>query len=221
VCFVDDDVRVLPGWADALRASFEDESVAFVTGRLGLEPNGAPVERPVAFLDAPHARVVDRDAVRDIGHGANLAVRRAALEAVGGFDEAFGPGAPFPAGEDMDLLDRLLGAGCVGRYEPGVAAWHVQWRTRRRLVPLEWNYGTGQGGRLGRLWAADRRRARRALRVAVWDDGVVDFSHCVRAGYRFGALLAATRLAGMARGALAYRLGGAVGSERRHRFRAN
>ena len=205
VAFVDDDVRVLPQWAGALRAVLVGHpETSFVTGRLGLGPGCEPVERPVAFLDDVAPRTVDRGTVRDVGHGANLAVRRTALEAVNGFDEDFGPGARFPAAEDLDLLDRMLGAGLTGRYEPQVAAWHLQWRTRRSLVPLEWSYGTGQGARMARLWVADRGRARAVLRGATWEDGIADLLRCVRGGYEFGALLAGARLAGAADGAWRY-----------------
>jgi GT2 family glycosyltransferase len=205
VAFVDDDVRVLPGWATALRTTLAAHpDAAFVTGRLGLAPGAAPVERPVAFLDLAAPGVIDHRTVHDLGHGANLAVRRAALEAVGGFDESFGPGARWPAAEDLDLLDRLVAAGLTGRYEPAAAAWHLQWRARRHLLPLEWAYGTGQGARLARLWHRDRVRARSVVRSAAWDDGVRDLAGCVRRGYEFGALMAGARLAGTARGALGY-----------------
>lgn len=57
--------------------------------------------------------------------GANLVVRTAALRAVSGSDEVLGPGAPLKAGEEADLVYRLLRAGhpvlevpepCVIRY---------------------------------------------------------------------------------------------------------
>ena len=211
VAFVDDDVRVHRGWAGALRAVLRgDESVGFVTGRLGPEPGGPEVERPVALLDRATSCPLTRSTVRDLGHGANLAVRRGALEDVGGFDERFGPGAHWSAAEDLDLLDRLLGAGHVGRYEPSVDAWHVQWRTRRHLLPLEWSYGTGQGARLARLWSDDPARARAVVRTTAWDDGLRDLARCVRDHYEFGALMAGVRLAGTARGALSFAAGRAV-----------
>ena len=211
VAFVDDDVRVQPGWAPALRAALvRHPEASFFTGRLGTDPGAPAAERPVALLDREAPCAVTRATVRDVGHGANLAVRRHALMAVGGFDERFGPGARWPAAEDLDLLDRLLAAGHGGRYEPTVAAWHLQWRTRRHLLPLEWSYGTGQGARLARLWADDPGRARGVARSATWDDGVRDLARCVRTGYEFGALMAGVRLAATARGALGYAAGRAV-----------
>jgi glycosyltransferase involved in cell wall biosynthesis len=209
IAFVDDDVRVAETWAAALRGALAAHpDAAFVTGRLSLPLGSAPVERPVAFFDHPVDVVIDRYAARDFGHGANLAVRRHALTSVAGFDELFGPGARWPAAEDLDLVDRLVSAGFVGRYEPSVEASLLEWRVRRDLVPLEWSYGIGQGARLARLWSGDRARARAVTRAVAWEDGVVDLGRCVRRGYEFGTLLAVARLAGTARGALSYLLRG-------------
>ncbi len=44
----------------------------------------------------------------------NLAIRRSAFEAIGGFDQTY----PVPAGEDADLTERLTKAGHVGWFEP-------------------------------------------------------------------------------------------------------
>lgn len=69
------------------------------------------------YLDRP------RDAAFDVEQpaAAALLVRRAAFEAVGGFDAAFGP-AWF---EDVDLCAKLLEAGGRIRYVPSARATHV------------------------------------------------------------------------------------------------
>jgi GT2 family glycosyltransferase len=46
--------------------------------------------------------------------GAGMAVRRQAVTSLGGFDEAFGPGARFGSGDDWDISHRMLLSG-----------WHV------------------------------------------------------------------------------------------------
>ena len=45
--------------------------------------------------------------------GANMAVRRAVFDVIGGFDELLGPGTPF-IGEDIELIGRASWAGCRG-----------------------------------------------------------------------------------------------------------
>lgn len=201
VAFVDDDVRVSKSWGQALRGVFLDNpQVGFVTGRLGLSSSRV-VERPVAWFDLDSPIAIGPMQVGDFGHGANMAVRKSALELVGGFDQALGPGTRYPAAEDLDLFDRLLAAGVRGMYEPALEALHLQWRTRRQLVQLEWRYGIGQGARLARLWRTDRERAMMVARRAIYQDGLVDLAKAARQGYEFAAISAVVRLAGIAVGA--------------------
>lgn len=196
VAFVDDDVRVLPGWADALRAAFTDPAVAFVTGRIDLPPEQAGMERPVAVKTDLCSARLDAACTGTLGATANLGVLRAALLAVDGFDERLGPGARFHAAEDLDLFDRLFAAGLVGRYEPAAQAVHEQWRSRRELVALDWRYGVGMGGRLAKLARTDRRRCARLVREAVWTAGLRPVLGDVARGYEFGVLTGSTRVAG-------------------------
>jgi len=200
VAFVDDDVRVAPGWAGAVVAAFADPGVAFVTGRIEVPPAQAGVEAPVALHDRPEAAVIDGSGGAMPGHSANLAVRRSALLAVSGFDEAFGPGHRFVASEDADLFDRLLAAGLRGRYEPAALAFHEQWRGRRERVRLDYRYGVGAGARLAKLARTDRSRARVVAGEVVVRWGIRTLASDLRRGYRFGVLSDAARLAGMLAG---------------------
>jgi hypothetical protein len=60
--------------------------------------------------------------------GANIAFGADALRAVGGFDEAVGPGAPFRSGDDYDIVYRLLRAGHALLVLPGSAIVHYGFR---------------------------------------------------------------------------------------------
>jgi O-antigen biosynthesis protein len=201
VAFVDDDVIVDTAWAASLSGALERHpGSSFFTGRLGLPPEDMGAERPVAFFDHPTPVLIDCSVVDGLGHGANLTVRRDALEAVGGYDESLGPGAVWRAGEDLDLIDRLLAAGYCGRYEPSVRAVHLQWRRRSDLLRVEWNYGVGQGARLTRLHARDRDRHRAISQISWREQGWETLIRCVREGYEFGALSALVRLTATAAG---------------------
>jgi glycosyltransferase involved in cell wall biosynthesis len=203
IAFVDDDVRVDPQWADSLRSGvIAHPEVAFVLGRLRLDQADVDTDRPVAVYDDPQARTIHSGTCEDVGHGANLAIRRDALEAVGGYDETLGPGTLWTAGEDLELLDRLLAAGFIGRYEPAASARHLQWRSRRDLYPLEWRYGMGQGARLALLWRLDRVRFRAVAKRTTWDLGVVELVASLRRGWERVAMRALLRLAGTLVGAV-------------------
>lgn len=198
VAFIDDDVRVDPQWADAIHAAAKvNAEVSFLTGRLRLVH---PTERPVAVFDEDDAMPIDRRTVEDAGHGANFAARKEALEAVGGYNESLGPGARWRAGEDLELIDRLVVAGLEGQYEPSASAYHVQWRTKTDLLGLEWRYGLGQGARLALLRRLDRERCRAVARRTTVDSGVVELYRSVLSGWERIAMRALIRLAGTAVG---------------------
>jgi glycosyltransferase involved in cell wall biosynthesis len=207
VAFVDDDVRVLPNWSAGLVNAFADSDVEFVTGRVVVPADQQAAERPVAITSRTEREVLHAGLSGDLGASANLAVRRRALEAVDGFDETLGPGTWASAAEDLDLFDRLFREGYTGRFEPGAAAEHDQWRTKPQLIRLDWRYGKGMGVRLARLARWDRPRARRLFREAVIEQGVRPVLDDLRHGYEFGAVTVATRT-------LATVVGGVVGTVR-------
>jgi GT2 family glycosyltransferase len=207
VAFVDDDVRVLPGWSTGLLGGFDDREVVFVTGRVVVPADQQAAERPVAITSRTEPETLHAGLMGDLGASANLAVRRTALHAVDGFDETLGPGSWAASAEDLDLFDRMFREGFVGRFEPSAAAEHDQWRTKPQLIRLDWRYGKGMGVRLARLARWDRPRARRLLREAVIEQGVRPVLDDLRHGYQFGATTVATRT-------LATVLGVAVGTVR-------
>ncbi len=170
VAFVDDDVRVAPAWAETiaeLAAAHPD--VAFFTGWIGVPEGQGDSPRLVATKLDPEPARLDHSTHGNLGHSANLVVRRRALEAVGGFDEAMGAGGPFKSSPEVDLFDRLFAAGFVGRYSPEIRAWHDQWRDRGELLRLDWRYGFGAGARFAKLVRTDRRRARGAAFDFLWE----------------------------------------------------
>jgi glycosyltransferase involved in cell wall biosynthesis len=201
VAFIDDDVRVAPGWRKAADEAMSDSGPSFVTGRLEA-PDGELTSHPVALQTELIPTVIDVHTVVSAGHGANVLLRRIALERTRGFDEQFGPGAALRAAEDEDLFDRLLAAGFVGRYEPDLLAFHVQWRDRRKLLGLEWSYGFGMGARLMKLARVDRRRARKLAVEAVWAWTLRSIPSNLVHGYQFGVAYSLVRFAGMLAGGL-------------------
>lgn len=154
VAFVDDDVRVDADWLDRLVAPFVDPGVDAVVGPVVLDV----VDRPRWFTPAlehwwsgldlgPEDRLLGAG---EYGWGANLAVRRGALVAVGGFDRRLGPGTAAGFGDDTDLLDRLRARGGRVRYAAGARVSHVVGPERR-----------------SRRWLRARARAAGRAEVAV------------------------------------------------------
>jgi GT2 family glycosyltransferase len=170
-----------------------------LAGRVGI-PAGENPEQPIAHLEHPDAVWIDHETPDELGHTANLAVRRAALEQVGGFDELLGGGARFRAGEDKDLLDRLFIAGLRGRYEPAAGAVHLPWRSRSDLIAVYWAYGIGTGARLAKLLRTDRPRFPRVLTNTFWEWGLREIWRAVRRRYKFFILGSSVRTVAMCTG---------------------
>ncbi|MDQ3029258.1 MAG: glycosyltransferase [Actinomycetota bacterium] len=132
IAFVDDDVQVHPDWAWRLLLAFTEHDVMAVTGLvLPLESDmPAQIPRPSelqGFQGGFRRRSYDRGFFARhrsrgvptwrIGVGANMALRRDAVAAVGAFDERLGAGAA-GSSEDTEFWYRLLAAGWRCAYEP-------------------------------------------------------------------------------------------------------
>ena len=114
LAFTDDDCRAAPDWTARLAQVFaHDPSVALVCGRVRVPDEMKAAGFAIAF--EPRTREwLGRYPAPDGGEwgiGANLSVRRQALERTGLFDPVLGAGAPLVAGEDLDLVYRVLRAG--------------------------------------------------------------------------------------------------------------
>jgi len=197
VLFTDDDVIVDRGWAAAFAAAAEQHPDAgFFTGRIDVPPGQPLPRREVALKRDTEPELFDRRSVTNLGHGASMASRRTVLERIGGWDEALGAGGRFRSAPELDLFDRILGAGWSGRYVPDALAFHEQWRDHAELVQLDFGYGVGNGARIAKLLRSDRGRARIVARDAFWDWGLADALAEWRRGERPLAKAALHRVAG-------------------------
>ncbi len=148
----DDDCVPDPGWVAAIAAALdEDPSLAGVTGPM--LPLGADQPGLVAVSSRTSSVRIDHRrgaSPWNVGTGGNMAVRREWLARVGGWDERLGVGAAGKAGEDIALVDRLLTAGAVIRYEPAAIVRHERRASKSRRA-TRWTYGHGVGTSCGIL----------------------------------------------------------------------
>jgi glycosyltransferase involved in cell wall biosynthesis len=164
IAFVDDDVEAPPGWLDALARGVEAHPEAEAFGgpiRARFEGRGlrgcGREDPPITVLDLGL-----RDRETEVVWGANFAVRRAAVERVGLFDERL----VRPHGDEEEWLERLRAASGRIVYLAGAGLDHRRTAADTRLLPLaRAAYARGRGAR-----ASDRRRGRapglaRELRV--------------------------------------------------------
>jgi glycosyltransferase involved in cell wall biosynthesis len=139
VLFLDDDVLVgrelLTVYADAATAGqrgvffggpvfpdYETQPPDWLVDYLPFSARGWTLEDGAAPVTSP------------IFLGANWAAFIADMNAVGGFDPSFGPGAATGSvGQERAMQQRLLDAGLTGRYLPDAHVWH--WVPRERCSP--------------------------------------------------------------------------------------
>ena len=136
VAYIDDDAYPDPQWLKYLAATFMSTTYAAVGG-----PNIAPLgDGPIAdcVARAPggpvHVLLSDREAEHI--PGCNMAFRRSALAAIGGFDPQF-----HAAGDDVDVCWRLQERGWTIGFHPGAMVWHH----RRNSVRAYWKQQIGYG----------------------------------------------------------------------------
>jgi glycosyltransferase involved in cell wall biosynthesis len=135
IVFTDDDVIVEPGWLQAAIAPMVADSRIDYTGGPVYPIWGAPcpawLDRDrgdlwgtIAILDYGPSPFVFEDRQR-IPLGANMAVRRALLDAVGGFHPAFGrTGTSLLGQEQAEFFYRTRAHGARGAYAPDMKLLH-------------------------------------------------------------------------------------------------
>lgn len=176
LAYTDDDVAVDPGWVEGLLRGFgRAPGVGCVTGLVATAGIAGAAEE---YFDARAASWSTRcepliwsmdGPGRDdplfpyspgvFGTGASLALDRALLVELGGFDEALGAGTRTRGGEDLDVFVRVLRAGRAIAYEPAALVWHHHRADRAALLGQMYGYGTGLSAFLTKaLLQADTRR---------------------------------------------------------------
>jgi N-acetylglucosaminyl-diphospho-decaprenol L-rhamnosyltransferase len=139
LCVLNPDIRFFDDrFAEALMGHFDDPSVGMAAPALRLrdgrlQDSARVTPRP---LDLVVRRWVEPEfgAVRAGGDvdwvvGACFIVRRAAWETIGGFDERF-----FLYFDDVDLCERLRGAGWRVRFDPSYVVEHAHQGASRRSL---------------------------------------------------------------------------------------
>ena len=148
VAYIDDDAYPDAHWLTYLASTFLRTSHAGVGG-----PNIAPsgdgfIADCVAAAPGGPNHVLLSDTEAEHIPGCNMAFRRAALEAINGFDPQFRT-----AGDDVDVCWRLQERGWTLGFSAGATVWH----RRRNSVRAFWRQQRGYGkaeALLERKWPA-------------------------------------------------------------------
>lgn len=136
IAYLDDDAYPDPHWLTYLAATFRTTTHAGVGGPNLAPPGDGPIADCIAQAPGGPVHVLVTDRVAEHIPGCNMTFRRAALEAIGGFDARFRT-----AGDDVDVCWRLQERGWTLGFHPAAVVWHH----RRNSVRAFWKQQVGYG----------------------------------------------------------------------------
>ena len=160
LAFTDDDCVPEPDWLTAFQRGFETTGADALGGEC-LNPHGTNIPAMTWHLYSAFMREQTRDRSGNdlMIPSNNVAYRREAFWAAGGFDESF----PAAAGEDIDLAYRVVERGYRQVYLESARVWHDHRNTIRGYLSQQMRYGKGT------LDLLDRHRAVAAVRRPRWE----------------------------------------------------
>ena len=139
VAYLDADAYPTPDWPYHLALGFDAPEVVGVGGpNLGPAGDG-PVAAAVALAPGGPVHVLTADDRAEHLPGCNMAFRRHALAAAGGFDPVF-----TAAGDDVDLCWRLLDRGGDLAFHAGALVWHHRRASVRGYLRQQRGYGRSE-----------------------------------------------------------------------------
>jgi GT2 family glycosyltransferase len=140
VAYIDDDAYPDPHWLTYLAVAFLNTKHVGVGGPNITPPGDGPIADCVANAPGNPTHILLSDEEAEHIPGCNMAFRKSALKAIGGFDPRF-----HIAGDDVDVCWRLRQYGWSLGFSPAAVIWHH----RRNSVKTYWKqqlyYGKAEG----------------------------------------------------------------------------
>ncbi len=130
LAFTDDDCEPRRNWLAVLARLFHQSTADIICGKVSGAPHD-PSRGYVCQFDPgyPHVVTGPQCSLRQLGIGANMAMRRSVFNRVGYFDELVGPGGIIPSGDDRDFLYRAARKGCQVLLTPEPEVVHYGYRS--------------------------------------------------------------------------------------------
>jgi GT2 family glycosyltransferase len=136
VAYIDDDAYPDAHWLHYLAHGFMSTDYVGVGGPNLAPPGDGPIADCVANAPGGPVHVLLTDTEAEHIPGCNMAFRREALAAIGGFDARFRA-----AGDDVDVCWRLQDRG----WKIGFSSAAVVWHHRRNSIKMYWRQQQGYG----------------------------------------------------------------------------
>ena len=139
VAYTDSDCVVDPDWLTYLVARMEAGGLSACGGPNFPPPEESLVPAAVAVSPGGPTHVLISDEVAEHIAGCNMAFRRDALLALGGFDPQYRA-----AGDDVDICWRFQDAGHTIGFSPAAVVWHFRRNTVRAYLNQQRGYGKAE-----------------------------------------------------------------------------
>ena len=146
VAYLDDDAYPDPHWLTYLAATFMHTIHAGVGGPNLPPPGDGPIAECIANAPGGPVHVLLSDQEAEHIPGCNMAFRKAALQAIRGFDPQFRI-----AGDDVDVCWQLQQKGWTLGFNPAAIVWHHRRNSVRAYWKQQLNYGKAEA-LLERKW---------------------------------------------------------------------
>ena len=139
VAYTDGDVRVDPDWLTYLVQPFVTSDVVGAGGPNVVPADDPPMAQCIARAPGSPTQVLLDDRIAEHVPGCNMAFRRDALLAIGGFNPIY-----LRAGDDVDICWRLQARGWKIGFAPSALVWHRHRSTIRAYWRQQVGYGEGE-----------------------------------------------------------------------------
>lgn len=166
VAYIDDDAFPDVDWLLFLAAAFDDPDCVAAGGPNVAAPNDSRFARFVNYAPGNPTHCLITDTEAEQLPGCNLAIRRTALQAVGGFDAQF-----HVAGDDVDVCLRLRQRGGTLTFCPGAMVWHHRRGNLRAYLEQQAGYGAAEY-LLDRKWKNVHDSGWRSTRARVYGSDI-------------------------------------------------
>ena len=146
VAYLDDDAFPDMHWLHYLALKFARSEHVAVGGPNLAPPDDGPVAACVANAPGNPTHILIDDDLAEHIPGCNMAFRKRALEAIGGFDPRFRA-----TGDDVDVCWRLQDRDWTVGFSPVALVWHHRRNSAWRYLKQQFGYGRGES-LLERKW---------------------------------------------------------------------
>ena len=171
VAYIDDDARADPDWLQGIAGGFTAPEVHAVTGLVVAAELETVAQRIFEYqyggMGKGFRSLIHSSRGRTLVHrphqygvGCNMAFRKSALLAIGGFDPALDVGTPTGGGGDLDVFQRIVEADGAIVYRPDAIVRHIHRRSMRQLRRQVFDNGRGYGATFTAMLLRARGRAR-------------------------------------------------------------